>query len=182
MTLNPIKVLDDVIGEYRDYLVTEFRAKDAGLRLSLERELDILKAKAPDLPAELSRQVAAFVQTLRGEDLFKKPGVAETIDWAAALAALDTIALTQEGPDRVRVDGVRGLPAPPMAKVCINLDGGFRNRMTFALTGSHQRAKAEWLETALFSRLGGKARFDEVDVRLVEAPAHAATQEQAPLL
>jgi MoxR-like ATPase len=63
---------------------------------SLERELEILKAKAPDLPAELSRQVAAFVQTLRGEDLFKKPGVAETIDWAAALAALDTIALTPE--------------------------------------------------------------------------------------
>jgi MoxR-like ATPase len=63
---------------------------------SLEREMEILKAKAPHLPAELSRQVAAFVQTLRGEDLFKKPGVAETIDWAAALAALDTIALTPE--------------------------------------------------------------------------------------
>jgi len=63
---------------------------------SLERELEILKAKAPALPAELSRQVAAFVQTLRGEDLFKKPGVAETIDWAAALAALDTIELTPE--------------------------------------------------------------------------------------
>lgn len=104
-----------------------------------------------------------------------------TTDYANpdVVTRFDTIALTQEGPDRVRVDGVRGLPAPPMAKVCINLDGGFRNRMTFALTGSHQRAKAEWLETALFSRLGGKARFDEVDVRLVEAPAHAATQEQA---
>jgi len=66
---------------------------------SLARELEILRAKAPGLPAELTRQVAAFVQTLRGEDLFKKPGVAETIDWAAALAALDTLELT---PDVIR--------------------------------------------------------------------------------
>ncbi|MBI4883798.1 MAG: DUF1446 domain-containing protein, partial [Actinobacteria bacterium] len=47
----------------------------------------------------------------------------------------DTIALTQVGRDRVQVGGVKGLPAPPTTKVCINLDGGFRNRMTFALTG-----------------------------------------------
>jgi MoxR-like ATPase len=63
---------------------------------SLERELDILRTKAPTLSADLSRQVAAFVQTLRGEDLFKRPGVAETIDWAAALAALDAVELTPE--------------------------------------------------------------------------------------
>ena len=62
----------------------------------LERELEILKAKAPALAPELTRQVAAFVQALRGEDLFKRPGVAETIDWAAALAALDTVELTPE--------------------------------------------------------------------------------------
>jgi MoxR-like ATPase len=66
---------------------------------SLERELDILRTKAPTLSADLSRQVAAFVQTLRGEDLFKRPGVAETIDWAAALAALDAVELT---PDLIR--------------------------------------------------------------------------------
>lgn len=91
----------------------------------------------------------------------------------------DTITLTQEGTDRVHVGGVRGRPAPPTAKVCINLDGGFRNRMTFALTGGHQRAKAAWLETALFERVGGKLQFDEVAVRLVEAPSDAPTQEQA---
>ena len=91
----------------------------------------------------------------------------------------DTIALTEDGPNRVHVGGVRGLPAPPTAKVCINLDGGFRNRMTFALTGQHQREKAKWLETALFARLGGKAQFDDVNVRPVEAPADAPTQEQA---
>lgn len=66
---------------------------------SMQRELDILKTKAPTLPAALTRQIAAFVQTLRGEDLFKKPGVAETIDWASALSALDVVELT---PDAIR--------------------------------------------------------------------------------
>ncbi|MEQ1874155.1 MAG: acyclic terpene utilization AtuA family protein [Ilumatobacteraceae bacterium] len=91
----------------------------------------------------------------------------------------DTITLAQQDPNRVQVSGVRGLPAPPTAKVCINLDGGYRNRMTFALTGQHQKQKAEWLETVLFNRLGGKERFEEVAVRLVEAPSDAPTQEQA---
>ncbi|MBI3453171.1 MAG: MoxR family ATPase, partial [Rhodospirillales bacterium] len=57
------------------------------------RELDILKAKAPGAPAALSRQVVGFVQKLRGEELFKLPGVAETIDWTNALVALDRIVL-----------------------------------------------------------------------------------------
>jgi hypothetical protein len=95
------------------------------------------------------------------------------------IARFDTIDLTQAGPDRVQVSGVCGLPAPATAKVCLNLDGGYRNRMTFALTGRRQRQKAQWLETALFARLGGKDQFDEVDVRLVEAPANAPTQEQS---
>ena len=49
----------------------------------------ILAAKAPGVPESLSAQVVAFVQKLRGEDLFKLPGVAETIDWAQALTYLD---------------------------------------------------------------------------------------------
>lgn len=104
-----------------------------------------------------------------------------TLDYANpdVVTRFDTIALTQQGPQRVQVSGVRGLPAPPTAKVCINLDGGFRNRMTFALTGQHQKRKAEWLETALFNRVGGKERFEEVAVRIVEAPSDAPTQEQA---
>jgi MoxR-like ATPase len=53
------------------------------------RERAILAAKAPDVPAHLSAQVVAFVQRLRGEDLFKLPGVAETIDWAQALTYLN---------------------------------------------------------------------------------------------
>jgi len=59
----------------------------------LERELAILAARAPEASETLSREVVAFVQALRGEDLFKKPGVAETIDWAKCLTALNAIAL-----------------------------------------------------------------------------------------
>ncbi len=58
-----------------------------------ERELAIVKARKPDAGEVLSNQVVAYVQALRGEDLFKRPGVAETIDWVSALTELDTITL-----------------------------------------------------------------------------------------
>ena len=58
-----------------------------------ERELTILKLKVPGADARLSQQVVAFVQELRGGDLFKLPGVAETIDWASALVQLDKLSL-----------------------------------------------------------------------------------------
>ncbi len=58
-----------------------------------ERELKILRAKVPGIAKKLSEQVVAFVQALRKEDLFKSPGVAETLDWAGALTELDVIAL-----------------------------------------------------------------------------------------
>jgi MoxR-like ATPase len=58
-----------------------------------ERELKILRAKVPEIPKKLSEQVVAFVQALRKEDLFKSPGVAETLDWAGALTELDVVAL-----------------------------------------------------------------------------------------
>ena len=61
-----------------------------------ERELEILKIRVPNAPESLSQQIVAFVQRLRLEDLFKKPGVAETIDWAKCLIALDAIALSPE--------------------------------------------------------------------------------------
>jgi MoxR-like ATPase len=57
------------------------------------RELAILKARAPNAPAKLARQVVAFVQAIRKEELFKAPGVAETLDWASALVELDAVAL-----------------------------------------------------------------------------------------
>ncbi len=60
---------------------------------SAERELAILRAKAPQAPARLSKEIVAFVQAIRAQDLFKVPGVAETLDWAAALVELDAVAL-----------------------------------------------------------------------------------------
>ena len=61
-----------------------------------DREMDILQARAPEAAESLSREVVAFVQRLRTEDLFKKPGVAETIDWAKCLLALDVLTLSPE--------------------------------------------------------------------------------------
>ena len=63
---------------------------------NFEREMEILTAQAPEAAETLSREIVAFVQHLRTEDLFKKPGVAETIDWAKCLLALDVIALSPE--------------------------------------------------------------------------------------
>ena len=61
------------------------------------RELAILKAKAPDAPERLTREIVAFVQRLRRTDLFKVPGVAESIDWATALTELDAVGLDPQG-------------------------------------------------------------------------------------
>jgi MoxR-like ATPase len=63
------------------------------------RELEILKIKAPEAGTALAREVVAFVQKLRKQDLFKLPGVAETIDWAEALIQLDKVALDPQGID-----------------------------------------------------------------------------------
>jgi MoxR-like ATPase len=60
------------------------------------RELAIIRQKVPGVGAQLSREVVAFVQGLRKGDLFKMPGVAETLDWAQALTALDTVSLSPE--------------------------------------------------------------------------------------
>jgi MoxR-like ATPase len=68
-----------------------------------EREVEIVRLRAPDVPERLARQVAAAVEGLRGEALYKAPGVAETIDWAVALAALGRSVL-----DEATVDATLG--------------------------------------------------------------------------
>lgn len=62
----------------------------------MERELGIVRAKVPGLPEQLSREIVRFVQSLRTAGLFKPPGIAETLDWANALVALDAVALSPE--------------------------------------------------------------------------------------
>jgi MoxR-like ATPase len=66
---------------------------------SAKRELEILRVKVPGAAAELSRQVVAFVQKLRKVELFKLPGIAETIDWTEALIQLDQVALDPKSVD-----------------------------------------------------------------------------------
>jgi MoxR-like ATPase len=60
-----------------------------------DKEYRILLAKAPDLPETLARQIVAFTQALRETDLFKPPGMAETLDWARALRALGAVDLSE---------------------------------------------------------------------------------------
>ena len=63
---------------------------------SFEKEYGIVLAKTPSAPATLAQEVVAFVQMLRGQDLYKLPGVAETLDWVTALVALDREDLSDE--------------------------------------------------------------------------------------
>jgi MoxR-like ATPase len=65
-----------------------------------DRELQIIRSKVPEAPEALARQVVAFVQRLRSEDLYKRPGVAESIDWARALTHLSTEKLDADVVDR----------------------------------------------------------------------------------
>lgn len=61
-----------------------------------ERELEIIKVKVPEASESFSREIVSFIHTLRSEELFKKPGIAESIDWAKCLLTLDTISLSPE--------------------------------------------------------------------------------------
>jgi Acyclic terpene utilisation family protein AtuA len=96
------------------------------------------------------------------------------------VARFDTVRVTDAGPDRVRLSGTRGEPAPDRLKVAINYLGGFRNSMSFVLTGLDLEAKAAMAETALFERLGGRDRFQSAESRLVGRPAaDPASAEEA---
>ena len=71
---------------------------------TVERELAIVARRLPDVPEKLARSVVAVVQALRRDDLFKRPGVAETLDWAMALSALGTGEL-----DEAAIEGTLGV-------------------------------------------------------------------------
>src|SRR5215813_6650256 len=95
-------------------------------------------------------------------------------------ARFDTIRLEQEGPDRVLVTGVRGEPPPPTTKVCINYFGGYKNSMTFVLTGLDIEAKAALAEETLWKLVGGREQFAESHVTLWRADRpNPATNEDA---
>ncbi|MFI7344972.1 acyclic terpene utilization AtuA family protein [Streptomyces sp. NPDC049936] len=95
-------------------------------------------------------------------------------------ARLDTVRLTQDGPDRVRVEGVRGEAPPPTLKVGLNRLGGFRNEVTFVLTGLDVEAKAALVRAQLEPALGKAAdvRWELVRTDRPDAP----TEESASAL
>ena len=82
-------------------------------------------------------------------------------------AHFDTLQLREAGRDRVRVSGCKGSPPPGTAKVCINTEAGFRNSLGVLLAGLDLEEKARIVERTLFDGLGGKDRFDRVDVQLI---------------
>ncbi len=99
------------------------------------------------------------------------------------VARFDTVEVDEIGPDRVRLSGTRGLPAPRDVKVCCNLLGGWRNSMTFVLTGLDIEAKADLTVRSLADALGGTGQFAEFDARLIrtdksDAPTNAEAAAQ----
>ena len=97
-------------------------------------------------------------------------------------AHFDTVSLTQQAPDRVLISGVKGMTGPHKLKVALNYRGGFRNTVTLGITGLDVEAKAGLAEAQIFDTLGGRQRFESVDVRLQRSdkPAEQArTSEEA---
>lgn len=90
----------------------------------------------------------------------------------------DTIELAQEGPDRVRVSGTKGEPPPATTKVCLNHLGGFRNEMTFVLTGLDIEAKADWVKRQLEQALEGETRPAYLEWQLARTDHANASDEQ----
>ncbi|MBL9124238.1 MAG: acyclic terpene utilization AtuA family protein [Planctomycetaceae bacterium] len=85
------------------------------------------------------------------------------------VARFDSIRLQQLGPDRVEISGVKGDPAPATIKVCINYLGGFRNSMTFVLTGLDIEAKAALARETLTKALGGGQQLDALEFELIRS-------------
>ena len=96
-------------------------------------------------------------------------------------ARFDTIALADDGPDRVRISGVRGEPPPATLKVCLNFAGGYRNTATLMLTGLDIEAKAALAERALWASIpGGRDGFAATATELIRSDhADPARNEEA---
>lgn len=96
-------------------------------------------------------------------------------------ARFDTIELSSDGPDRVRVTGARGEPPPATTKVCLNYRGGFKNSVTFLLVGLDIEAKARLIEETMWANLGGPEGFAETRVSLHRTGDMAASGDDLSL-
>ncbi|GAA4484409.1 DUF1446 domain-containing protein [Actinoallomurus oryzae] len=95
------------------------------------------------------------------------------------VAHLDSVRLDQEGPDRVRVSGVRGSAPPPTTKVAITGLGGWRNESTFVLTGTDVDAKAALVEQAIRARLDGDPGIADLRFTRIGTPAEDPADQMA---
>ncbi|MEV8377333.1 acyclic terpene utilization AtuA family protein [Kribbella sp. NPDC056861] len=96
-------------------------------------------------------------------------------------ARMDTVELSEDGPDRIRITGVEGEPAPPTYKVSLNSIGGFRNEVVFVLTGLELEAKAELVKWQLEEELSKKPAELKWSLAWTEQP-NAETEELASVL
>jgi len=95
-------------------------------------------------------------------------------------ARFDTINISQEGQDRVRISGVCGEPPTDTAKVCINNLSGYRNSMTIVLTGLDIEKKAKIFEDALVECIGGRGEYEKFEVNLTRSDKNdPETNEEA---
>ena len=81
----------------------------------------------------------------------------------------ETIQLSEEGPDRVRISETKGSAPPPDLKVALNYLGGYRSSMTFGISGLDVEEKARLLESALWKTVGGRDRFEAAEVQLIKS-------------
>ncbi len=97
------------------------------------------------------------------------------------VARLDTVELEAVGPDRVRITGITGEPAPATTKVAATVVAGYRNAVTFVIPGLDVEAKAAVALAALWRRVGPPESFGSVDVRLARhRPAGSAVRGRLP--
>lgn len=113
--------------------------------------------KHPGTPGAVTREtVTAQLLYEIGSPAYPGPDV---------VARFDTAVLTPEGPDRVRISGVRGEPAPDRLKVCVNHVGGHRNSAVLVLTGLDLAAKERFAVDSVLDAVGGRERFAVFDTR-----------------
>jgi hypothetical protein len=128
--------------------------------------------KHPGTPGEVSQgTVSAQLLYEIGAPAYLNPDVT---------THFDSVTITDEGGDRVRLSGQKGSPPPCALKVCINYHGGFRNTYRCMITGLDVEAKAKFAVDSVFAAVGGADRFEATDVRLVRSEhADAAANEEA---
>jgi hypothetical protein len=128
--------------------------------------------KHPGTPGEVSQgTVSAQLLYEIGAPAYLNPDVT---------THFDSVTITDEGGDRVRLSGQKGSPPPDTLKVCINYHGGFRNTYRCMITGLDVDAKAKFAVDSVFAAVGGADRFESTDVRLVRSDhADAAANEEA---